>query len=289
VPLTPPNRPSRLRTLLREPLVHFLLLGAALFLLFQWRGAASASDRIVVTRGQVASLTAGFERTWLRPPTPEELQGLIDDHVREELAVREAQAQGLDVGDIVIRRRLRQKVEFLVGEETESAPPTDEELQRWLDGHPALYAREPAVAFRQVFVSPDRRGAAASTEAERLLTRLRAGADPASLGDATMLPAELPLSRLGDVGRDFGPEFAEALSALPTGTWSGPVRSAYGLHLVYPSEFVPGTQPTLDQIRAEVARDLLAARRAAQLDSFYLQLQDRHRVIIEAPAGEPSP
>jgi len=287
VPLTPPNRPSRLRTLLREPLVHFLLLGAALFLLFQWRGAGSGANRIVVTRGQVTSLAAGFERTWLRPPTPAELQGLIDDYVREELAVREAEAQGLAQGDIVIRRRLRQKVEFLVGDESESAPPTDQELQGWLDRHPELYAQEPAVAFRQVFVSTDRRGAAAPAEADRLLGRLRAGTDPAALGDATLLPAEVPLSRLGDVDRDFGRGFAAAVSSLPIGSWSGPVRSAYGLHLVYPREVVPGSQPSLDEVRAEVARDLLAARKAAQLDSFYLQLLERHRVIIEAPA-EPS-
>jgi hypothetical protein len=280
-----------LRALLREPLVHFLLLGCLLFLLFQWRGgtAGGGGNRIVVSAGQVASLAAGFERTWMRPPTAAELKGLIDDYVREELAVREATAQGLDQGDVVIRRRLRQKLEFLEAEETGATAPTDSALRAWLTQHPDQFKQEPAVAFRQVFVSVDRRGPAAPTAAEQILTRLRAGADRHAVGDATMLPAEVGLERLSDVTRGFGTQFSEQVWKLEPGHWSGPVESGFGLHLVYLTEKQPERLLSLDQVRPEVTRDLLHARRQAELDSMYRRLLGRYRVVVEdsARSGKP--
>ena len=115
----------------REPLVHFVVLGAILFALAQWRGGGAGANAIVITPGQVDAMVATFTRTWQRPPTDEELKGLIDDSVREELAVREAVALGLDRDDTVIRRRLRQKVEFIVEGEVDATPVTDAELQAY--------------------------------------------------------------------------------------------------------------------------------------------------------------
>ena len=152
-----------LKRLLREPLVHFLLLGGLLFLFFQWRGSGGpTSSRIVITPGLVEHLASGFGRTWQRPPTDAELKGLIDDYVKEEIATREAVGMGLDRDDTIIRRRLRQKLEFLVEDAASSAPPTDAELEAWLDKHPQSFRAEPQLAFRQVYVSPERRGASAA-------------------------------------------------------------------------------------------------------------------------------
>ena len=280
-----PRPVMSLRTILKEPLVQFLALGALLFLLYQWRtgGAGAGSNRIIITQGQVASLRAGFQQVWLRPPSDAELKGLIDDFVREEIAVREATAQGLEQGDIVIRRRLRQKYEFLLEDEL-AVPPTDAELQAWLDTHPDQFRREPVLGLRQVYVSVDRRGAGASDEADRLLTRLRAGADPMTVGDVTMLPPEIPPSRLSDIERQFGDQFATAVAALEPGQWVGPVRSGFGLHLVYLTEKSPGSTPPLDQVRNEVTRELTNARRIAGLDSLYQRLAGKYRITIEAPA-----
>ena len=275
-----------LRQTVKEPLVHFLLIGGLLFALYQWRGGGGAS-RIVITQGQVAALASSFERTWMRPPSDVELKGLVDDFVREEIAVREAASQGLEDGDIVIRRRLRQKFEFLLEDEVAAAPPGDAELQAWLDAHADQFRRDPIVGFRQVFFSADRRGAAARTDAEAALARLRTGADPATLGDPTLLPLELPPSELRDISRQFGDAFAAAISPLEPGQWAGPIESGFGLHLVLVTAATPGLAPDLAQVRQEVAREVLAARRTAALDSLYQRLSGKYRISIErsAPAA----
>jgi hypothetical protein len=277
------------RAILREPLVHFLVLGGLLFLLYQWRsgGTGTGSNRIVVTTGQVAALAASFERTWMRPPTDPELKALVDDFVREEIAVREATGQGLEQGDIVIRRRLRQKFEFLLEDEVAATAPTDADLQAWLDAHPDQFRREPVMGLRQVFVSTDRRGARAGADAAAILARLRAGGDPMALGDPTLLPLALEPSRLSDIGRQFGEEFATAIDSITPDQWAGPLESGYGLHLVYVTERTAGSAPALDQVRSEVSRELLAARRTAGLDSLYQRLSGKYRILIERPAETP--
>jgi hypothetical protein len=171
--LTPHEVPHE--TLLRQPLNDSLLLGEPPFLFFEWRGSGGpTSSRIAITPGLVEHLASGFGRTWQRPPTDAELKGLIDDYVKEEIATREAVAMGLDRDDTIIRRRLRQKLEFLVEDAASSAPPTDAQLEAWLEKHPQSFRAEPQLAFRQVYVSPERRGASATKDAEKLLARLRA-------------------------------------------------------------------------------------------------------------------
>ena len=220
-----------LKRLLREPLVQFLLLGALLFVYFEWKGGGSGpgSTRISITPGLVEHLASGFARTWQRPPTDVELKGLIDEHVKEEIATREATAMGLDRDDTIIRRRLRQKMEFLVEDAVDQVPPTDAELQAWLEKHPETFRAESRVALRQVYVNPERRGASARGDAEKLLARLRAAGKDAgidSLGDPSMLPRELPLGPLSEVTRAFGSEFAARVDALPAGGMDRPRRVA---------------------------------------------------------------
>ena len=193
-----------LKRLLREPLVHFLLLGGLLFLFFQWRGSGGpTSSRIVITPGLVEHLASGFGRTWQRPPTDAELKGLIDDYVKEEIATREAVGMGLDRDDTIIRRRLRQKLEFLVEDAASSAPPTDAELEAWLDKHPQSFRAEPQLAFRQVYVEPGapRRVSRRKTPRSCSPGSATKGPDTTTdgLGDASMLPAEQPLAPLREV------------------------------------------------------------------------------------------
>jgi len=277
--------------LVREPLVQFLVLGGFLFLYFEWMGGGSGpgSTRISITPGLVEHLASGFTRTWQRPPTDAELKGLIDDYVKEEIATREATAMGLDRDDTIIRRRLRQKMEFLVEDAFDQAPPSDTELQAWLGQHPEAFRVEPQVALRQVYVSTERHGVSARAEAHRLLARLRtAGPDATidTLGDPSLLPNELPLGPLSEVTRAFGTEFAAGIDALPPGQWTGPVQSPYGLHLVLVLERVAPAPPKLADIRPLIERELLAERRKTQLQALYERLLAKYTVAIEMPKDE---
>jgi hypothetical protein len=281
-----------MKRLLREPLVHFLLLGGLLFLWFQWKGGASGpgTTRIVVTPGQVRNLASGFTRTWSRPPSEEELKGLIDEYVREEIATREAMALGLDRDDTVIRRRLRQKLEFLQEDAADTAAPTDAQLQAWLEANANTFRTEPRVSFRQVYFSKDKRGPSAETDARSALAKLAkdgTGAMADNLGDATMLPSDFDGAARRDVVKTFGEDFAARIDNAEPGTWTGPIASSYGLHLVRVRSRTPGELPPLAAIRPAVERQYAADRRAQQLAALYERLLSRYTVVIER--REPAP
>jgi hypothetical protein len=282
--------PTRLTSVLKEPLLHFLAIGAALFLYFHWSGSGSGptSSRIVLTEGHIGHLAATFARTWQRPPTDAELKGLIDDWVREEIAVREAMTAGLDRDDTIIRRRLRQKLEFLVEDAVEGAPPSDQELQAWLDTHADSFRIEPQVAFRHVYVNRSRRGPAAETDARAILVRLRAAGAVAridDLGDPIMLPQEVDLAPRREIARAFGLDFARQLETIAPGAWTGPIESGYGLHLVLIRERVEGAVPHLATVRPAVEREFLGERRKRQLAAMYERLLEKYTVVIQKRDG----
>ena len=283
------SNPGPSRHWWREPLLHFLAIGALLFLVFNWRGGGAAgSNRIVITPGQIDSMVAAFGRTWQRPPTEQELKGLVDDYVREEMATREAMAMGLDRDDTVIRRRLRQKLEFVAEDTIDATPPTDAQLRAWLDAHPEKFRIEPEVAFRQVYLSPDRRGAAVDDDARKLLARLTVAGPSAAIddvGDALMLPREVERSSRTEVARQFGEEFADAILKVEPGRWTGPIRSGYGLHLVWVRERQDGRLPALGDVRPLVEREFLADRRKRELDAMYERMLERYRVLVEPRAA----
>jgi len=277
-----------MRKALREPLLHFLVLGLLLFAFFEWRGGGAGAGRIVVTAGQLQHFAAGFARTWQREPTESELKGLVDEYVKEEMAAREAVAEGLDRDDAIIRKRLRQKLEFLAEDAVDQAPPTEADLRAWLTTHPDAFRVEGQVALRQVFVRRERPGASATAEAARLLARLRvagSGADTARLGDPTTLPPELSLGPVREVGLTYGDAFARAVEAAPLGQWTGPVESAYGLHLILVRERLSPSVPDLAAVRPKVVGEVIAERRKRALTALYDGLLTRYRVTIERPAA----
>jgi hypothetical protein len=283
-----------MKRLAREPLVHFLVLAALVFAAYaviNRGGATEEPQRITVTPAKIEQLSGLFAKTWQRPPTPAELKGLIDDFVKEEMYVREALALGLDQDDTVIRRRLRLKMEFMTDAEAGATPPTDAELQAWLDAHPDDFRKPPEVAFEQVFLNPQTRGAAAAADAGALLAALRgpAGLDAAKAGDPTLLPFALPLSPSAQVAGTFGADFARAIETLPDGEWSGPVASGYGLHLVRITQRKAGTMPTLAEARAAVEREWMNARRQDVERRRLEDLLKKYEVVIEPPATSGAP
>jgi hypothetical protein len=276
-----------IRRLLREPLLHFVLLGAALFGAYRWlnpAGVGSAGE-IVVTSGKLRNLTETWARAWQRPPTPEELGGLVEDYVREEVLYREAVALGLDRDDTVVRRRMRQKLEFLSEDSAaNAAAPTEAELAAWLAAHPDTYRVEPRVSFRQVYLDPQRRGKALEADAAALLAALRTRADRVDLstaGDSLMLEPRYADQSEADVGQLFGSGFEAALRDAPVGEWFGPLTSGYGAHLVLIERRTPGGEAALAAVRDQVERDFEAGRRQALLDAQYQALRRQYTIRIE--------
>ncbi len=280
---------STISRFLREPLAHFLLLGAALFALYSFVTDAPdvRRDRIVVDAGQVTRLAQQFQRTWMRPPTRTEIDGLIENHVTEEVLYREARALGLDKDDLVIRRRLRQKMEFLNEDIAAQRQPTDAELQTFLDAHPEKFRIPSRLSFRQVYLNPVKRGPDAPREAAALLARLNANSADASLGDATMLPAELVNATASEIARTFEGAFAADLEKIVGDGWAGPFASSYGLHLVRVTAREPGRAPSLAEVRTIVEREWSAERRAEAGRAFHAALRKRYEISIEMP-GDPA-
>jgi hypothetical protein len=279
-----------LKRWLHEPLVHFLLLGLALFLLDAWLRPASApapSAAIVVDEARIRNLAQNFQRTWQRPPTRTELDGLVETHVREEVMYREALALGLDRDDAIIRRRLQQKLEFVSEETAAQAAPTDDELAAYMSAHPAMFAVEPRITFRQVYLDPAKRGAGLEADATGLASRLNApGApDPATQGDRlSLLESRYEQEPAAEVARLFGREFADALAKQPIGRWSGPVRSGYGAHVVKVEAIAPGGTPPLAEVRPQVEREWRNARRQELAKAFYEKLRAKYAVTVKMPA-----
>jgi len=277
--------------LLREPLLHFLLIGAALFLLYSALnlGASDAPREIVISEARVAAIAENFATVWMRPPTADELKGLVDDYVAEEVFYREAIAMGLDRDDTVIRRRLRQKMEFLSEGIADSVEPTDAQLQLFLEQNAGKFARPAELTFRQVYLSPERRGDRARADAEKLLTALQAdrvAMDPAELGDPTLLPATMEAASPQAIANAFGEEFAQQVDEVALGQWSGPIESGFGLHLVRIDARVAAKAPTLGEIRPIVLREWQAGQRYRQNQSFLAALRDKYDVRVEGPAAK---
>ena len=271
-----------IKNLWREPLVHFLLIGAALFLVYDLTRevASEAPNRIVVNSGQVEQLVANFKRTWMRPATEDELAALVENHVREEVFYREALAMGLDQNDPLVRRRMRMKLEFIL-EDLSSQEVTDEVLTTFLQQHPNKFRTEAQVSFQQVFLNPDKRKDMDS-DAKKLQASLNGGAAPETLGDPTLVPYKFSLATQSEIARSLGERFAQDAIKLTPGDWTGPVYSAYGGHLLKVSERVEARQPELAEIRALVKREYLVQQRKEQKNLAYQKLREGYQVTIES-------
>jgi len=270
---------------LREPLFHFFVIGAFLFLAYDWlnRDSGRAVDEIVIGQAQLASIAETFRKTWRRAPTEQEMQGLIESLVREEILYREGVAIGFDQGDPIIRRRVAQKMSF-VADGLVPDTPTEEELQVWLNEHPDDYRIPDRISFRQVYVNPERHGEELESYLVELGEALRDGGNSDLRGDTSMLPELLSAASPQDIERSFGSEFAAAIVALDNDGWHGPVRSGYGLHFIEVTEQVPGRTPALDEVREPVQRDLLNQRTDDIGDAFYQALRESYTVRIESTA-----
>jgi hypothetical protein len=266
---------------IREPLVHFLAVGAVLFAAAGVIGGPKGnapSDAITISQGQVAQLAESYRLLAGRLPSREELSGLVDDFVTEEISYREAVAMGLDADDTIVRRRMRQKLEFLIEDANASEEPSEADLAAWLAGHADKYR-----AIRQVLFATDKRGESVHREAEALLARLKSGADPSKFGDPSMLPAAMPLTTEEGVAGQFGEDFAASVFSNAGKTWFGPIASPFGEHLVLVMQVEAGREAVLDDVRDKVRSDVIEGRRDQARDEFQERMRKRYHVRIDWP------
>lgn len=270
---------------LHEPLVHFLLIGAGLFLLHDWIAEPlPLGDRpIVITRADLDRLDATWLRRTGRPPSNRERQAELQRYIRDEVLYRESLAMGLDRDDLVVRRRLIQKMEFLFSDLSAVPDPTEAELRAWWEENAAALTEPARLSFVQIHLDPDRRGPSADRRASLLLDRLRREPEMAweGLGDSSLLPHRLRGRHHSEVAAEFGERFASRLLTLPVGRWEGPVRSAFGLHLVRITDRREARLPPLVEIRDRVAHDWRRAREREANEAFYQSVRKRYDIVLE--------
>lgn len=266
--------------LFREPLVPFALVGLALFGLYRLV-AAPSPRRIEITRELRAGLRADFERRSARLPSATEEESLVRDYIDGEVLVREALARGLDRGDVIIRRRLIQKMEFVSEALSPPTAPSEAALASYLRQNPTRYAEPPRLSLQQVFIDAARHGAESTALATTLVEKLRGGADPAALGDPFLRGASFTNATEAELRAVFGAGFAERLRNLPQGAWSAPIPSSYGLHLIRISERRPARIPALSEVRARLRSDWEAEQRAVQRRESLQKLRARYSIHVE--------
>lgn len=280
--------PSRI---LRAPLLHFVVLGILLFALYSIYGdkRQTESKEIVVSAPQIELLASLWEKQWRRPPMPQELQGLIDSFIREEVLYREALAMGLDRDDMIVRRRLAQKIEFLAQDLATRGEPSEQELRTFFEEHPEIFEEPGRITFSHVYINVDQHGNESFTVAEDVLAELLAGGNPDQLGDRFMLQKDYLRKSPSEVARHFGSQFAEEVFEIAPGQWQGPVQSGYGLHLVLVEGQEEPYLPPLEEVRTEVRDEFLSFKRREVDELFYNRLREGYDIVVENASPQEGP
>jgi len=282
---------SAIRRLLREPLVHFVVLGAVLLVGYSYlkpEDRVEAPHEIALTLDELAQLQILFEAQWRRQPTPDEFSRMVETKVRQEVLYREAVAMGLDKNDEIVKRRMVQKMQFLAEDVAAAREPTTEELRSWFADHTDMFAMPPRLGFRHVYFSPDQRGDAARDDAAKALTEISGqpgdSGRVASLGDPFMFQDFYADRTPQAIAGDFGPEFAQAVAKLKPRSWQGPIQSGYGWHLVYVDTLIPGRVPAFEEVTQDVKIAWLGTQKAEAWQKAYDEMRAKYTVLLPVPA-----
>ena len=281
------------RSLMARPALHVVALGllvAVAVLLAKGPPVANPSQRVVVTGADLVQLEAAFMRTWQREPTATELRNSLEQHIRQEVLYREALARGYDRDDLVVRRAMQQKMEFLAASQALQEPPTEEEIEAFFALRRERYRLPAVLSFSQVYVSADQRGANAESDAAQLLVRLRAE-DPRpdeieGWGDAIMLRSHYSQQSEQDLAATFGQEFLEGVMLIPPGSWEGPIRSGYGLHLVRVASRQDGRIPDWREVGGRVINDMEFEATRSSKDQLYQEIAQNYEVVFDGAVRE---
>src|SRR5215204_4695081 len=274
----------RIRTLLGEPMLHFLLIGIALFGAYRWVSPGdSGGRRIVITQGVIDDLVAQHVAARDREPSTTELNHLIESYVRDEILYREGVRLGLERDDIVVKRRVRQKMEMIAEEDASTGAPSDADLFAYLTANQTRFVQPAILTFDQVFIGASRSSPGVMHVVAVTREALRKGADPEELGKPTLLPHRMTRAPADLVARDFGASFAAALEKVPVGEWVGPIGSSFGAHYVRVSDRTPAAAPQLAAVRDHVVREWENERRQRARNDAYSKMRGEYQIGIETP------
>jgi parvulin-like peptidyl-prolyl isomerase len=273
---------------LREPLVQFLLAGLLLFAGYRWlnpkSGQSDPSSRIEITEDDLRQIRFAWLAQGREDLSAEQMRQLVDAKVREEIFYREALALGLDKDDTIVRRRMAQKMEFLFEDVAALRDPTSDELHAWFGKNAERFTLPARATFRHLYFSPDRRGQRTHTDAETALAKLAGKpADfpgAAKLADPFMLQDYYGDRQLDEIARTFGPGFARAVFDLAPGTWSGPIESGYGWHLVWVDAITPARVPAFESVETDVRKGWLEDQRAELRQRAFDAMRARYEVVM---------
>ena len=272
---------------LKEPLLHFVIAGAILFAGYAWLGREQADtsrlESVRIGTGEVRWLKETWTSQWLREPSTQELEGLVADLVTEELLAREAREMGLDKNDTIVRRRLAQKLKFLVEDTSRLVEPPEEELRQFYEANAARFQTGARVSFTQIFFNPEQRKDATS-DATAALVELQAtgpSEPPATLGDRLLLDAEFQDADEQAISSMFGPNFAQAVFALKPDIWSGPLRSGYGVHLVFIAKLTTAKHRPFKEVRDEVLEEWRHEHEKVMNRDYIDRLREKYGVVLD--------
>lgn len=282
---------STVKRWLREPLLHFLLIGLVLFAVYAYmnrgRSRLESPRQIVLSLDELATMERYFESQWHRRPTPQEFQSMVEDKVKEEVLYREGLAMGLDKDDTIVKRRMAQKVQFLAEDVATAHEPSTAELKAWFEKHIDKFALPSRYSFRHIYFSPDKRGKDAHDDAAKALARIAGQPEDSTLiapvADRFMFQDYYGDRTPSAIAKEFGPQFAVALEKLKPGSWQGPIESGYGWHLVFVDTVIPGRIPAFDEVESEVKTAWLSDEKAQAWQKAYQDMRAKYTVLLPAP------
>ena len=280
------SRLSLIKRCLRQPLLHFLVAGFALFVLYGGLHRSTVNQdpqRIEITPEVVQRIAISWLARWQRPASEQQLQGLIDEYVKEEILYREALKLGLDKDDTIIRRRLAQKMDFLAEDVASLREPAPGVLEAWYNQHQDQYAPPPLATFHHLFFALDKRGADAQVQAQAALNGLTD--KNSGEGDAFMFKSAYTEQSQDQVARVFGSTFALSLFKLTPGKWVGPVESGFGWHLVWIDALAKPPAPDFETVAQQVKSDWLSEQRSESKRVSFEALKARYEVVVMMPAS----
>ena len=285
-----------MKRILREPLIHFLLLGVLLFVVYRYvqpsSGTVQSSKQIQLSLDELTQLVRLFQSQWRREPTPEEFSRLVENKIQSEILYREALAMGLDKDDEIVKRRMAQKMQFLAEDVAAAREPSTAELKAWYEKNSERFAQPNRISFRHLYFSPDRRGESARTDAERALKKLAGQPQDSklakSLADPFMFQDYYRDRAPEFLGKEFGPQFAQAVEKLSSGSWQGPIESGFGWHLVFVDTIIPGRVPAFEEIEQDVKTAWLGEQKALAWAKAYKDMRAKYTVLLPAPPDKES-
>jgi hypothetical protein len=279
---------------LREPLLHFLLIGIALFAVYAYahrgRGGIESPRQIALTLDDLRQMDMYFESQWHRQPTPAEFQVMVEDRVREEVLYREALAMGLDKDDTIVKRRMAQKMQFLAEDVAAAHEPSTAELKAWFEKNSNKFALPSRYSFRHLYFSPDKRGKKAQEDATKTLGKIAGQPEDSklavSLADRFMFQDYYGDRAPEALAKEFGPQFVVALEKLKPGSWQGPIESGYGWHLVFVDTVIPGRIPAFEEMEPDVKTAWLGEQKATAWQKAYAEMRAKYTVLLPAPSDK---